>query len=140
MKKIRKLIENFQHISDYMGRRQIATIAASTAFWFFLSIVPIVILCVSVLPYTSITEEQLLTTVAPVLPDSMNQLIRVIIADVYSSGVGVLSISIAATVWSSAMGFASLIRHSLILVTLSGIVISVKLVTVTETFPHVLAW
>ena len=40
----------------------------------------------------------------------MNQLIRVIIADVYSSGVGVLSISIAATVWSSAMGFASLIR------------------------------
>ena len=110
MKKIRKLIENFQHISDYMGRRQIATIAASTAFWFFLSIVPIVILCVSVLPYTSITEEQLLTTVAPVLPDSMNQLIRVIIADVYSSGVGVLSISIAATVWSSAMGFASLIR------------------------------
>ena len=66
MKKIRKLIENFQHISDYMGRRQIATIAASTAFWFFLSIVPIVILCVSVLPYTSITEEQLLTTVAPV--------------------------------------------------------------------------
>ena len=89
MKKIRKLIENFQHISDYMGRRQIATIAASTAFWFFLSIVPIVILCVSVLPYTSITEEQLLTTVAPVLPDSMNQLIRVIIADVYSSGVGV---------------------------------------------------
>ena len=71
---------------------------------------PIVILCVSVLPYTSITEEQLLTTVAPVLPDSMNQLIRVIIADVYSSGVGVLSISIAATVWSSAMGFASLIR------------------------------
>ena len=106
MKKIRKLIENFQHISDYMGRRQIATIAASTAFWFFLSIVPIVILCVSVLPYTSITEEQLLTTVAPVLPDSMNQLIRVIIADVYSSGVGVLSISIAATLWSSAMGFA----------------------------------
>lgn len=110
MEKIRKLIKNFQHISEYMGRRQIATIAAATAFWFFLSIVPIVIVCVSLLPYTSITKEQLLTALAPVLPDSMNQLIRVIIADVYSSGIGVLSVSIVATVWSSAMGFASLIR------------------------------
>ena len=110
MKRIRILIENFRHILDYMGRRQIATIAAATAFWFFLSIVPIVILCVSVLPYTSITEEQLLAVAAPVLPDSMKQLIRVIVSDVYSSGVGVLSVSIVATVWSSAMGFASLIR------------------------------
>ena len=110
MKRIRILIENFRHILDYMGRRQIATIAAATAFWFFLSIVPIVILCVSVLPYTSITEEQLLTVAAPVLPDSVKQLIRVIVSDVYSSGVGVLSVSIVATVWSSAMGFASLIR------------------------------
>ena len=110
MEKIRKLIKSFQHISEYMGRRQIATIAAATAFWFFLSIVPIVILCVSILPYTSITAEQLLTALSAVLPSSMNQLIRVIISDVYSSGVGVLSVSIVATVWSSAMGFSSLIR------------------------------
>lgn len=110
MDMIRERMKNFQHLSDYMGRRQIATIAAATAFWFFLSIVPIVIVCVSLLPYTSITEEQLLTALANVLPSSMNQLIRVIIADVYSSGVGVLSVSIVATIWSSAMGFASLIR------------------------------
>ena len=110
MEEIRKLIQNFQHITEYMGRRQIATIAASTAFWFFLSIVPIVIVCVSALPYTSITQEQLLETVAPVFPDSMNQLIRMVISDVYSSGAGVLSVSILATLWSSAMGFSSLIR------------------------------
>ncbi len=109
MDKIKKLINNFRHISEYMGRRQIATIAAATAFWFFLSIVPIVILCVSVLPYTSITEEQLLAKLAPVLTESMTELIRIILSDVYSSGAGVLSISLIATIWSSAMGFSSLI-------------------------------
>ena len=110
MDKIKKLFNNFRHISEYMGRRQIATIAAATAFWFFLSIVPIVILCVSILPYTSVTEEQLLAKLAPVLTESMTELIRIILSDVYSSGAGVLSISLIATVWSSAMGFSSLIR------------------------------
>ena len=110
MDKIKKLFNNFRHISEYMGRRQIATIAAATAFWFFLSIVPIVIVCVSILPYTSVTEEQLLAKLAPVLTESMTELIRIILSDVYSSGAGVLSISLIATVWSSAMGFSSLIR------------------------------
>lgn len=110
MNKIKKLYNNFNRNLDFIGRWQIAASASSTAFWFFLSLVPIVVLFVSILPYTSLTEEQVLSAVTPVFPDSFNALIRVILSDVFASSLGVLSVSIIATVWSAGRGFASLIR------------------------------
>ncbi|MBQ3277081.1 MAG: YihY/virulence factor BrkB family protein [Oscillospiraceae bacterium] len=110
MNKIRKLIDSIQKNTDFISRWQLAASASSTAFWFFLSLVPIVMLITSILPYTSLTEEQVLTAVTPVFPASFNALIRVILADVFASSLGVLSVSVLATVWSSGRGFASLIR------------------------------
>ena len=110
MSKWKKFYENILYIQDYMGLRKIAAIAAATAFWFFLSIVPIVILAVSILPYTPLTEQELLQFIAPVVPDSVFDLITIIVADVYRSSPAILSVSIVATVWSAARGFSSLIR------------------------------
>ena len=110
MNKIKRLYNNFNRNLDFIGRWQIAASASSTAFWFFLSLVPIVVLFVSILPYTSLTEEQVLSAVTPVFPDSFNALIRVILSDVFTSSLGVLSVSIIATIWSAGRGFASLIR------------------------------
>ncbi len=110
MNKIKKLVETIQNNTDFISRWQLAASAASTAFWFFLSLVPIVMLTASILPYTSLTEEQVLTAVTPVFPASFNALIRVILSDVFASSLGVLSVSIIATVWSAGRGFASLIR------------------------------
>ena len=110
MNKIKKIYNNFNRNLDFIGRWQVAASASSTAFWFFLSLVPIVVLFVSILPYTSLTEEQVLSAVTPVFPDSFNALIRVILSDVFTSSLGVLSVSIIATIWSAGRGFASLIR------------------------------
>ena len=81
MNKIRKLIDSIQKNTDFISRWQLAASASSTAFWFFLSLVPIVMLITSILPYTSLTEEQVLTAVTPVFPASFNALIRVILAE-----------------------------------------------------------
>ena len=93
-----------------MGVRAIASIAAATAFWFFLSLVPIVILAVSILPYTSMGEAQLMVFLSPVIPSSLTELIGTILSDVYRSNLTILSASILATIWSAARGFSSLIR------------------------------
>lgn len=90
--------------------RRISSIAAATAFWFFLSIVPMVILAVSVLPYTALRREQLLLFLSPVLPSSLQELISSILEDIYRGGFAVMSVSAAAAVWSAARGFASLLR------------------------------
>jgi len=110
MGNLKRIYKNFLAIQEYMGTRQIAAIAAATAFWFFLSIVPMVILAVSILPYTALSQDQLLEFLAPALPSSLNQLIASILQDVYRSNLAILSVSIVATVWSAARGFSSLLR------------------------------
>lgn len=110
MKKVLQFIHNFSRQMDFIGRRQIASSAAATAFWFFLSLVPIVSLAVSILPFTPLTEEQVLSAVSSVFPQAFSELVRMILADIYSTSLGVLSVSAVATLWSSARGFSSLIR------------------------------
>ena len=110
MDKLNRFKKNIEYIQETMGLRQIANIAAATAFWFFLSIVPIVMLAVSILPYTSLSQQQLMEFIEPAVPGSVSEFIRIVVADVYRGNAAILSISILATVWSAARGFASLIR------------------------------
>ncbi len=110
MKKLRRVYMNFLRILESMGVQAISAIAAATAFWFFLSLVPMVILAVSILPYTSLGEAQIMAFLDPVIPSSLTDLIRTILADVYQSSLAILSVSIVATLWSAAKGFSSLIR------------------------------
>ena len=110
MNRVRKQYNDINERTMFLSRRQLANSAAATAFWFFLSLVPIVILFASLLQYTSITEDQVLRVLSHVLPSYLSDLIRVIIADVYSSSLAVISVSLIATLWSAACGFSSMIR------------------------------
>ena len=110
MDKLKRFYQNFLKIQDYMELRGISSIAAGTAVWFFLSLVPMVILAVSLLPYTPLTEAQLLEYLSLVIPSSVRELIAVIVADVYRSSLAILSVSIVVTLWSAARGFSSLLR------------------------------
>ena len=99
-----------RHVLGYMGRRHVATIASSSAFWIFLSLVPMTILIIALLPYTGLREETLLSALTGFVPDSFRELLEGIIADVYQSNAAVLSLSLATTLYSSGMGFSALIR------------------------------
>ncbi|MBR6114523.1 MAG: YihY/virulence factor BrkB family protein [Oscillospiraceae bacterium] len=110
MDKLERFNHNIAKLQHRLGLWEIANIAAATAFWFFLSIVPLVILAVSILPYTPLSEDQLLAFLSPVIPASLQELITGIVSDVYQSNLAILSVSIVATIWSAARGFSSLIR------------------------------
>lgn len=110
MNKWKKFQQNIADLQEYLSLREISSIAAATAFWLFLSLVPTVILAVSILPYTSLSEAQLLGAVSAVIPSSLQELLAMIVADVYRSNVAILSVSIVATLWSASRGFSSLIR------------------------------
>ena len=97
-------------MGDIAGRRHVSAIAASGAFWFFLSLVPTVILAASLLPYSSVSRTALLDALRGFLPDSLSALLERIVADVYGSSPAVTSLSLLTTVWSSACGFSTLIR------------------------------
>ncbi len=107
---IRKLYFVLRDFSEKMKRQNISAFAASIAFFFFLSIVPMLIMVCTIIPYTPLTEQDLVMLVTDILPEMIAPLVESLIADVYARSSGVLSIAAIATVWSAAKGVMALMR------------------------------
>lgn len=96
--------------SYQMRKQNISAFAASTAFFFFLSLVPMLIMICTIIPYTPLTEANLVTVVTDFTPDSVDALAENLIAEVYEQSAGVLSLAVIVTIWSAAKGIMALMR------------------------------
>lgn len=93
-----------------MNKKNISAFAASTAFFLFLSLIPMLILLCAIVPYTTLTEGNLMAFFTEITPDLLDSLVISIITDVYDKSAGVISIAAIATIWSAAKGMLALIR------------------------------
>ncbi len=107
---IRKLYIILDDFNKQMNRKNISSFAASTAFFLFLSLVPMLIMICTIIPFTHLTEEILTNAITEITPDILDPLMRSIISDVYDKSAGVLSIAAIATLWSAGKGVLALIR------------------------------
>lgn len=107
---IRKLYLNIKEFSTQMRRQNINAYAASIAFFFFLSVVPMLMLVCTIIPYTPLTQEDLVTAVTDLTPDMVDSLVVSLISDVYNRSAGILSIAAIATIWSAAKGVMALMQ------------------------------
>lgn len=106
----RNLIVILVDFSNKMKKQNISTFAASTAFFFFLSVVPMLIMICTIIPYTPLTEEDLVEAVTDLTPDQVDGLAESLISDIYDKSAGVLSIALIATIWSASKGVMALMR------------------------------
>lgn len=106
----KKLVCILRDFSAQMKKQNISAFAASTAFFFFLSLVPMLIMICTIIPYTPLTEQNLLTAITDVTPDVMDPLVESLVDEVYAKSAGILSIAIVATLWSAAKGVMALMR------------------------------
>ena len=106
----RNLIVILMDFSNKMKKQNISTFAASTAFFFFLSIVPMLIMICTIIPYTPLTEENLVEAVTDLTPDQVDGLAESLISDIYDKSAGVLSVALIATIWSASKGVMALMR------------------------------
>ena len=96
--------------SKHMSRRNISVYAASTAFFLFLSLIPALMLLCSIIPYTPLTEANLMSAARKISPDAMDSLLINIIGDVYDKSFGLVSASAIITLWSAGKGVLALMR------------------------------
>ena len=106
----KKIIIIFRDFGKQLSRDNIASFASSTAFFFFLSLVPMLMIVCSVLPYTPLTEENLMTGVTRIMPDSMDPLMISIISQMYAKSSNILPVAIIVTIWSAGKGMLGLMR------------------------------
>ena len=106
----RRLLFIGYDFGKHMGRKNISAYAASTAFFIFLSLIPALMLLCSLLPYTPITEANLMPVAKDISPDAVNPLLVNVITEVYGQAAGIVSVTAIATLWSAGKGILALMR------------------------------
>ncbi len=105
-----QLIALAKNFAYKMQQKNIAAFAGSCAYFFIVSIVPLLILLSSTLPYTRLTESDLVNAFNQITPDFAHGIINQLIDEAYEQSVTVFSVSALATIWSGALGMLSIIR------------------------------
>ena len=105
-----KLYRITRDFSSQMKKQNISAFAASTAFFLFLSLVPMLVMVCTIIPFTPLTEENLVAAIGDFVPHMMDPLVQSLVAEVYDKSAGILSIAAIATLWSAAQGVLALMR------------------------------
>jgi len=98
------------YFAKTLKKKNISAFAASTAFFLFLSLIPALILLCGIIPYTPLTEANLMKAVTDIAPDTMDAMLIGMIAQVYDKSVGIISVSAIVTLWSAGKGILALMR------------------------------
>lgn len=100
----------FRDFARQMRVKNVSAFSASTAFFFFVSLVPMLILICTVIPYTTLTQQDLAAAITVVMPERVDSLIVLILQDVYEKSAGVMSLAAVATLWSAGKGMLALMH------------------------------
>lgn len=104
-------------ISRELRESRASLFAASTAFFAFLSLIPMLILVCSILPFINGSQELFLSVVDSALPSSLETFSISIIEEIYDKSITLISVSAVLMLWVSGKGFYALkaginaIRH-----------------------------
>ncbi len=104
------LIAIVKDFSSRMQEKSIDTCAGSTCFFLILSIIPLMLLLSSLIPYTSVTKDDLINIVIEITPYFTHDFLMQLIDEAYSHAFSITSISALTTIWSGALGMIAIIR------------------------------
>ena len=107
---LRDIYDAVDEFSKGMSRRRITTYSAACAYYLFMSLIPMIMLLVSVIQYTPLTQDMILEAISDYVPDSLYEILNSLISSIYSGGRVALTISILLTIWSAAASMKALMR------------------------------
>ncbi|NQD64672.1 YihY/virulence factor BrkB family protein [Bacillus haikouensis] len=128
----------FQRIS----KNDIAGLAAQIAYYFLLSVFPLLIFIFTLLPYLPVEQGDLLGFIRDFAPGETMKMIEENLSDIMSNrNGGLLSISIIATIWSASNGMNAIVKslnraydvdetRSFIVIRLMSIVLTLGMIVV----------
>jgi len=99
MKKLYKMTIDF---ADDINKNHISAYAAQTSYFIIMSIFPFILILLSMIRYTSLTEENLLNVISDIIPDVFFPIISGIVEEIYERATAFISISVIIAIWSSA--------------------------------------
>ena len=102
--------KNLYHFLGLLGEDHVGAYAAQSAFFFILSFIPFLMVFVSLIKYTTITEAMLVQVVEDFSPAYIEEFLTGLVSEVYSNSLQFLSVTVVMAMWSSAKGAQSLLN------------------------------
>lgn len=107
---IRKFFMIGRDFTRQMAKDNVSAYAASIAFFLFLSMFPMLLLICTIIPYTAVTEADLMRILGEIAPDYMYSFVAAQVSYLYDKSPAIMSVSAVVTVWSAAKGVLALMR------------------------------
>ena len=89
-------------------RDHVSAYAAQAAYFFVLSLIPIIILLLTLVQFTPVTQEDVMQAVLQVFPSSVEGLIAMLVTQVYNQSGSIIPFTILMALWSAGKGVLSM--------------------------------
>ena len=100
--------KNIKKFFTQMDKHNISEYTAQCAYYALLSFIPFIILIVTLIQYSGISKDILVTTIQNIIPDTMSDATIDIVQEVYSKSIGTVSVSAIFVLWSARKSFYAL--------------------------------
>lgn len=108
MKRAKKLFKEIINLIQKIPEHHVAAYAAQSAFFFILSLIPIILLLVTLVQYTPVTKADVMTAVLQIFPSTINTMLTSIVNQVYNQSMGIIPVTILVALWSAGKGVLAL--------------------------------
>ena len=108
MKRAKKLFKEIINLIQKIPEHHVAAYAAQSAFFFILSLIPIILLLVTLVQYTPVTKADVMTAVLQIFPATINTMLTSIVNQVYNQSMGIIPVTILVALWSAGKGVLAL--------------------------------
>lgn len=102
VKNMKKIYKNIMDFADDISKNHISAYSAQTSYFIIMSVFPFVLILLSMIRYTSLTEENLLNLIFKIVPEAFFPIIKSIVEEIYERATAFISISVIIAIWSSA--------------------------------------
>ena len=110
MSKQKKPVTAVASVFDMIGKKKVAVYAAASDYFLFMSLVPILMLLVSLIRFLPFSQADVLEIFADAVPASVYDVIRTIVESIYRSGGGVITVSILLTLFSASGAMRAIMK------------------------------
>lgn len=95
-------------ITERIARNHTSAYAAQSAFFLVLSMIPFILLLLTMIQYTPVTKADVMTAVQKVMPTSISPTIIAIVNQVYNQSTAVIPLTALTAFWSAGRGVLAL--------------------------------
>ena len=101
MDKVKKIIRQVRRFTSKAGRDGVRAYAAETSFFVILSFIPFLMLLLSLVQFTPLTQEHVLEVIETATPFEISEVIRDLVGSLFHHSYALLSWTAAVLVWTS---------------------------------------